>query len=47
MVLPEEYHLPFTLNVHETKLTEEQFVHLCQENPDLQLELTAQGEADY
>ena len=43
-VLPEEYYLPFKLNVHETKLTEEQFVHLCQENPDFQLELTARGE---
>ncbi len=44
MVLPDEYHLPFKLNVHDTKLTEEQFVRLCQENPDFQLELTAQGE---
>ena len=44
MVLPEEYHLPFKLNVHDTKLTEEQFVRLCQENPDLRIELTAQGE---
>ena len=44
MVLPEKYHLPFKLNVHETRLTEEQFVRLCQENPDLQIELTAQGE---
>jgi len=35
MVLPEEYHLPFTLNVHDTKLTEEQFMHWYQENPDL------------
>jgi Uma2 family endonuclease len=44
LALPEEYRLPFKLNVHETKLTEEQFVRLCQENPDLQFELTAQGE---
>ena len=44
LALPEEYRLPFKLNVHETKLTEEQFVRLCQENPDLQLELTARGE---
>lgn len=44
MVLPDEYRLPFKLNIHETKLTEEQFIRLCQENPDLQLELTAQGE---
>jgi|SRR5712692_10325656 len=44
LALPEEYRLPFKLNVQETKLTEEQFVRLCQENPDLQLELTARGE---
>lgn len=44
LALPEEYRLPLKLNVQETKLTEEQFVRLCQENPDLQLELTAQGE---
>jgi len=44
MVLPDEYRLPFKLKVCETKLTEEQFVRLCQENPDLQLELTSQGE---
>jgi Uma2 family endonuclease len=35
---------PFILNVRETRLTEEQFVCLCQENRDLRLELTAQGE---
>jgi Uma2 family endonuclease len=39
-----EYSLPFKLNIQETRLTEEQFVRLCQENPDLQLELTARGE---
>lgn len=44
MVLPDEYRLPFKLKVCETKLTEEQFVRLCQENPDLQIELTAQGD---
>lgn len=44
LVLPEEYRLPFKLKVCETKLTEEQFVRLCQENPDLRIELTAQGE---
>jgi Uma2 family endonuclease len=44
MVLPDEYRLPFKLKVCETKLTEEQFIRLCQENPDLQLELTARGE---
>jgi Uma2 family endonuclease len=42
--LPEEYRLPFKLNLQETKLTEDQFVRLCQENPDVQLELTARGE---
>lgn len=41
---PEEYRLPFKLNVQETRLTEEQFARLCQENPDLRFELTAQGE---
>jgi Uma2 family endonuclease len=35
---------PFTLNVRETRLTEEQFLRLCQENRDLRFELTAQGE---
>jgi Uma2 family endonuclease len=44
LALPEAYRLPFKLNIQETKLTEEQFVRLCQENPDLQLELTARGE---
>lgn len=44
LALPEEYRLPFKLNVQETKLTEEQFVRLCQENPELRIELTAQGE---
>lgn len=39
-----EYRLPFKLNVQETRLTEEQFVRLCQENSDLRIELTAQGE---
>lgn len=44
MVLPDEYRLPFKLNLHETNLTEEQFVRLCEENPDLHLELTTRGE---
>src|SRR5712664_2008235 len=44
LALPEACRLPFKLNVQETNLTEEQFVRLCQENPDLQLELTARGE---
>src|SRR4051812_34262986 len=44
LAFAEEYRLPFKLNLHETKLSEEQFVRLCQENPDLRLELTAQQE---
>jgi Uma2 family endonuclease len=36
--------VPFKLNVRRTNLTEEQFMQLCQENPELRLELTAQGE---
>jgi len=39
-----ELSVPFKLNVRRTKLTEEQFMQLCQENPELRLELTAQGE---
>jgi len=39
-----EYGLPLTLNVRGIRFTEEQFVLLCQENPELRLELTAQGE---
>lgn len=35
---------PLRMNVRRTKLTEEQFMELCQENPELCLELTAQGE---
>jgi Uma2 family endonuclease len=35
---------PLRMNVRRTKLTEEQFMELCQENPELRLELTAQGE---
>src|SRR5206468_5614927 len=30
--------------VQGAKLTEEQFMHLCQENPELRIELTAKGE---
>jgi Uma2 family endonuclease len=40
----EEYGLPIKLNVQGVRLTEDQFVRLCQENPDLRLELTAKGE---
>lgn len=35
---------PVKINVQRTHLTEEQFELLCQENPDLRLELTARGE---
>ena len=35
---------PLKMKVRRTKLTEEQFMELCQENPELRLELTAQGE---
>lgn len=35
---------PFKLNLRATQLSENQFIRLCQENPDLRLELTAQGE---
>ena len=40
----EEFGLPIKLNVQGAKLTEEQFMHLCQENPELRIELTAKGE---
>lgn len=39
-----EFSWPVRLNVQRTQLTEEQFALLCQENPELRLELTAQGE---
>jgi len=35
---------PVKLNVRGMRLTAEQFARLCQENPDLRLELTAQQE---
>ncbi len=35
---------PFRLNVQATRLSEEQFVDLCQENRDLRFELTAEKE---
>jgi len=35
---------PLRMNVRRTNLTEEQFIELCQENPELRLELTAHGE---
>ena len=40
----EEFGLPIKLNIQRAKLTEEQFMRLCQENPELRLELTAKGE---
>ena len=39
-----ELSVPFKLNVQATQLTEEQFTRLCQENPELGIELTAQQE---
>ena len=39
-----EYSIPVKINVQAVQLTDEQFVLLCQENPELRLELTAQHE---
>ena len=39
-----EYSIPVKLKVQAAKLTDEQFALLCQENPELRLELTAQHE---
>jgi len=44
IISPEALSVPFKLNVQTMKLTEEQLVRLCEENPDLRIELTAQGE---
>ena len=38
------FDVPMKLNVQKAKLTDEQFLQLCQENRDLRLELTAQKE---
>jgi Uma2 family endonuclease len=35
---------PFKFNLRDIKLTDEQFMRLCQENPEFRLELTAAGE---
>ena len=35
----EEFGLPLKLNVQRAELTEEQFMRLCQENPELRIEL--------
>jgi len=39
-----EYSIPVKINVQAIQLTDKQFVLLCQENPELRLELTAQHE---
>ncbi len=39
-----EYAIPVKINVQAVQLTDEQFARLCQENPELRLELTAQQE---
>lgn len=39
-----EYSIPVKINVQAVQLTDEQFMLLCRENPDLRLELTAQHE---
>jgi Uma2 family endonuclease len=43
VLTPEPYE-PFKLNIRSISLTDEQFLRLCQENPELRIELTAQGE---
>jgi Uma2 family endonuclease len=43
-VLTREPYEPFTLNIRSMSLTDEQFLRLCQENPEMRLELNAQGE---
>jgi Uma2 family endonuclease len=44
LVEPGSLPVPFKLNLKGVQLSEEQFLRLCEENPDLRLELTAQGE---
>ena len=39
-----EQEKPFALNVQSARLSDEQFSHLCQDNEDLRLELSAHGE---
>ncbi len=41
---PESLPIPFTLHLKAVQLSEEQFLRLCEENSELRLELTAQGE---
>ena len=43
VLTPKPYE-PFTLNICSLSLTDEQFLRLCQENPEMRLELNAQGE---
>lgn len=43
-VLTSEPYDPFTLNICSLSLTDEQFLRLCQENPEMRLELNARGE---
>lgn len=43
-VLTPEPHEPYRMNIRSMRLTDEQFLHLCAENPELRLELNAQGE---
>lgn len=39
-----EFTLPIKINLQGITLTEDQFILLCQENPDWQFELSAQKE---
>lgn len=40
----EAFDLPLKLNIQAARLSDEQFLQLCQENPDLQIEMNARGE---
>jgi len=44
IILTPEPHEPFKLNMRSLRLTDEQFLRLGQENPEMRLELNAQGE---
>jgi len=39
-----ELDLPLKLNIQAAHLSDEQFLQLCQENPDLRIEMNARGE---
>jgi Uma2 family endonuclease len=43
-VLQQEKAFAVALDLHSVRLTDEQFYQLCQDNEDLRLELTAEGE---